>query len=290
MKLIDGKQTAENIKLEIAAEVKQLLLTTKKTPCLAAIIVGSNPASVTYVKNKIAACEQVGFKSVLIQLNETISQEDLLIEIKKINEDCTINGYIVQLPLPNHICTDTIINSINPTKDVDGFHPLNLGKMILNQSTFISATPLGISTLLKKYKINTTGKHCIVIGRSNIVGTPISLLLSKNSEIGNCTVTLCHSKTENLKQHTLQADIIIAAIGIPHFLTADMVKQDVIVIDVGINKIKSSQTKSGFKIVGDVHFEEVSKKASYITPVPGGVGPMTIVSLIQNTLQAFKEN
>ena len=283
--LISGKEVSEKVLEEIKQEVSQL----KKKPHLAAVLVGDDPASQTYVNSKIKACERVGIISSFIKFETTVSEEKLLKKIIELNNDGDIDGYIVQLPLPKHISENKIIEAINPAKDVDGFHPINVGRLVLNLPTYVSATPFGVVQLLQHYNIATQGKHCVVIGRSNIVGTPMSILMSKNNAHANCTVTLCHSKTENLKQYTLQADIIIAAIGKPNFVTADMVKQGAAVIDVGINRITSTETKSGFKLVGDVDFDAVAPKCSYITPVPGGVGLMTIASLLKNTLLAAKK-
>jgi methylenetetrahydrofolate dehydrogenase (NADP+)/methenyltetrahydrofolate cyclohydrolase len=286
--LINGKEVSEKIQQEIAIEVQQLLKAGKKRPHLAAVLVGEEPASQTYVNSKIKACEKVGFTSTLVRFDAIVSEQTLLDKIAELNNDTDIDGYIVQLPLPKHISEQKVIESIKPAKDVDGFHPINVGRLVLNLPTYISATPYGIVHLLEYYKIETSGKHCVVIGRSNIVGTPMSILMAKNTPLANCTVTLCHSRTQDLKAHTLQADIIIAAIGKPDFVTADMVKQGAVVIDVGINRVPSTQTKSGFKLTGDVKFDEVAPKSSYITPVPGGVGPMTIASLLKNTLLAAK--
>ena len=289
MILIDGKKISLDIQAEIAIEVKALITSGKKQPHLAAILVGDDPASQTYVKNKVKACENVGFKSTLIRFDADISEQKLLLKIEELNNDDDIDGYIVQLPLPRHISEQKIIEGIKPSKDVDGFHPINVGRMALNLPTYISATPFGIIQLLERYQIPTDGKHCVVIGRSHIVGSPMSILMAKNANGGNCTVTLCHSHTKNLKEHTLNADIIIAAIGKPNFVTADMVKDGTVIIDVGINRINDVSLPKGFKLVGDVKFDEVSLKASYITPVPGGVGPMTIASLLKNTLIAAKK-
>lgn len=286
MILLDGKKTAADIKQEIAIEVKNLKNKGYKTPHLAAVIVGSNGASVTYVNAKVKACEMVGFESSLIRLSENISEEDLLNEIHILNNDATIDGFIVQLPLPKHIDEQKIIMAINPDKDVDGFHPMNVGKMALNLPTFISATPFGVLELLERYNIQTSGKHVVVLGRSHIVGSPMSILLSQKRKVGDATVTICHSRTKNLKEITLQADIIVAAIGIPEFLKADMIKENVTVIDVGITRLEDATKQSGYRLVGDVAFEEVSKKCDFITPVPGGVGPMTIAMLLKNTLLA----
>ena len=288
MILIDGKKISLELQSEIAQEVKDLISKGKKQPHLAAILVGDDPASQTYVSSKVKACENVGFKSTLVQFEANVSEHQLLSKIEELNNNDDIDGYIVQLPLPRHISEQKIIEGIKPSKDVDGFHPINVGRLVLNLPTYVSATPFGIVTLLERYNIPTEGKHCVVIGRSNIVGSPMSILMAKNTNLANCTVTLCHSKTKDLKEHTLQADIIIAAIGRPNFVTADMVKEGAVVIDVGINRVDDDTKKSGFKLVGDVQFEEVSKKAGYITPVPGGVGPMTIASLLKNTLIAAK--
>jgi methylenetetrahydrofolate dehydrogenase (NADP+)/methenyltetrahydrofolate cyclohydrolase len=287
--IINGKEVSEQIQQQIAAEVAVLKQEGKKTPHLAAILVGKDPASQTYVNAKIKACEKVGFKSSLVQLDETVTEKELLSRINDLNNDADIDGYIVQLPIPKHISEQKVIEAVKPAKDVDGFHPINVGRLVLNLPTYVSATPYGIVQLLEHYKIETSGKHCVVIGRSNIVGTPMSILMAKNTKYANCTVTLCHSKTANLKEHTLQADIIIAAIGRPNFVTADMVKQGAVVIDVGINRVASTETKSGFKLVGDVNYNEVAPKCSFITPVPGGVGPMTIAALLKNTLLAAKK-
>ncbi len=288
--LLDGKETSKQIKAEIAEKVSQIIKNGGKQPHLAAILVGNNGASETYVAHKTKSCAQVGFKSSLIRFDNNISECELIEKIKEINKNDDINGLIVQLPLPEHISEDKIIESIIPEKDVDGFHPTNVGRMTVGLPAYISATPKGILELLKRYNIKTSGKHCVIIGRSNIVGKPMSILLSQKNETGNSTVTLCHSKTKNLKEITLQADILIAAIGKQEFVTSDMIKNGVVVIDVGIHRVKSDKTKSGWKLKGDVKFDEVAPKCSYITPVPGGVGPMTIVSLLQNTLLAAKKD
>jgi len=267
---------------------KKIKKNNKKVPHLAAIIVGNNGASITYVNAKVKACEKVGFESSLIRLPEDISEDQLLYEIEKLNTNDAIDGFIVQLPLPDHIDEQKVIMAVDPDKDVDGFHPTNVGKMALNLPTFISATPFGILELLDRYQIETSGKHVVVLGRSHIVGSPMSILLSQKRKVGNATVTICHSRTKNLKEITLQADIIIAAIGIPEFLKADMVKDQVTVIDVGITRIADNTKKNGFRLVGDVAFNEVAQKSEYITPVPGGVGPMTIAMLLKNTLLATK--
>jgi methylenetetrahydrofolate dehydrogenase (NADP+)/methenyltetrahydrofolate cyclohydrolase len=286
MILLDGKKTAADIKQEIALEVGYLKDKRNKTPHLAAIIVGNDGASLTYVNAKVKACERVGFESTLIRLAADISEQELLSEIANLNIDKNIDGFIVQLPLPKHIDEQKVLMAVDPDKDVDGFHPTNVGKMALNLPTFISATPFGILELLDRYKVETSGKHVVVLGRSHIVGSPMSILLSQKRTVGNATVTMCHSRTKNLKEITLQADIIIAAIGIPEFLKAHMVKDDVTVVDVGITRIADANKKNGFRLVGDVAFEEVSKKSKFITPVPGGVGPMTIAMLLKNTLLA----
>jgi methylenetetrahydrofolate dehydrogenase (NADP+) / methenyltetrahydrofolate cyclohydrolase len=288
MILLDGKKTAADILEEISVEVKERISLKKKVPHLAAVLVGEDPASQTYVAAKVKACEKVGFGSTLIKRDSSISEQELLQTISELNNDATIDGYIVQLPLPKQISERKIIEAILPEKDVDGFHPVNVGKMALNLPCFVSATPFGIIQLLKRYQITTEGKHCVVIGRSNIVGSPVSMLMARNAYPGNATVTLCHSKTTNLKEICLRADIIIAAIGKPDYVTADMVKEGAVVIDVGINRVADASTKSGFRLKGDVKFEEVSPKCSFITPVPGGVGPMTIASLLMNTLSAAK--
>ncbi|MCE3281163.1 MAG: 5,10-methylene-tetrahydrofolate dehydrogenase/methenyl tetrahydrofolate cyclohydrolase [Bacteroidetes bacterium] len=287
--IIDGKAISEDIQNEIAIEVQSLAEQGRKIPHLAAILVGNDGASETYVGSKVKTCEKIGFLSTLIKLPAETSENELLFRIKNLNEDDDIDGYIVQLPLPKHINEQKVIEAIDPRKDVDGFHPQNVGRMALNLPAYLPATPYGIIQLLDRYNIVTEGKHCVVIGRSNIVGSPMSLLMARNSNPGNCTVTLTHSKTKNLKEITLQADIIIVALGKPEFLTADMVKDGVVVIDVGITRMPSDKTKSGYKLFGDVKYDEVAAKASFITPVPGGVGPMTIASLLMNTLKASKK-
>ncbi|MBX2902466.1 MAG: bifunctional 5,10-methylene-tetrahydrofolate dehydrogenase/5,10-methylene-tetrahydrofolate cyclohydrolase [Chitinophagales bacterium] len=288
MKLIDGKGVADSIKNSIAAEVKILVDGGKRAPHLAAILVGNDGGSLTYVGHKVKACEQVGFQSTLLHFEDNITEEFLLKEVEKLNNNPEIDGFIVQLPLPKHIDADKVLLAVKPEKDVDGFHPVNVGKLTLGLPTFVSATPLGITKLLEHYNIETSGKEVVVIGRSNIVGRPASILLSNQSNTGNATVTVCHSRTKNLKERTLQADIIIAALGKPEFLTADMVKEGAVVIDVGTTRVADATKKSGFSLKGDVKFSEVAPKCSYITPVPGGVGPMTVVSLLLNTLQAAK--
>ncbi len=289
MTIIDGKRISEEIQNEIAQEVAKIKSAGKKIPHLAAILVGNDGASETYVGGKVKACERVGFKSTLLRLPETTSENDLLKKISESNRDKDVDGFIVQLPLPKNISERKVIEAIAPEKDVDGFHPSNIGRMVLNLPTYLPATPYGIIQLIERYKIPIEGKNCVVIGRSHIVGSPMSILLARNAYPGNCTVTLTHSKTKNLKEICLNADIIIAALGKPEFLTADYVKQDAIVIDVGITRIKSDKTKTGWKLLGDVKFNEVSPKCSFITPVPGGVGPMTITSLLMNTLKACRK-
>jgi methylenetetrahydrofolate dehydrogenase (NADP+) / methenyltetrahydrofolate cyclohydrolase len=290
MKLLDGKMIAEKIKAEIASEVKTKMLDAGiNPPHLAAILVGEDPASQTYVASKEKDCKEVGFTSSVYRYSASLSQGKLIEVIQFLNDDPDIDGFIVQLPLPDHIEEDKIIESIEPSKDVDGFHPVNIGRMVLNIPSYLPATPFGIIKLLESYKIETAGKHCVVLGRSNIVGTPISILLSRKSEIGNATVTLCHSHTSNLKEIAATADILIVAMGKKGFVTADMVKENAVVVDVGIHRIPSTITKSGYTLTGDVDFPKVSKKCSFITPVPGGIGPMTRVSLLLNTLKAAKK-
>ena len=290
MTILDGKKTSEALKQEIAEEVKQLKNQGKKVPHLAAVLVGDDGASLTYVGSKVKACEQVGFASTLVKLPADISEEKLLQEIAKLNANPEIDGYIVQLPLPKHINEQKILLAIDPTKDVDGFHPANFGRMALDMEAFIPATPFGIMELLKRYKVPTQGKHVVVVGRSHIVGRPISILLSQKGAQGNATVTLTHSHTPNLTDLTRQADIVVMALGIPEFLKGNMVKKGVTVIDVGITRLKDDSIPKGYRIVGDVAFNEVKDKASFITPVPGGVGPMTIAMLLKNTLLAYQWN
>ena len=290
MTIIDGKKISEDILNEISLEVKQRTNKGYKTPHLAAILVGEDGPSQTYVNSKINACKEVGFKSSLFKYDNNITEEKLLEEIGKINNDDDIDGFIVQLPLPNSINQENILNCVNPNKDVDGFHPLNYGKMTLGIDSFVPATPHGILELIKRYKIDLNGKRCLVIGRSQIVGRPISILLSQSKEFCNATVTLAHSRTLNLNELTLDADVIISAIGRPEFLTENMVKEGSIIIDVGISRVKDDNSNKGYKIVGDVDFKNVSKKTSFITPVPGGVGPMTIAMLLRNTLVACRKN
>lgn len=288
MTILDGKKTSEAIKQEIAEEVKALKAAGKKAPHLAAVLVGDDGASLTYVGSKVKACEQVGFASTLVKLPANISEEALLQEIAKLNANANIDGYIVQLPLPKHIDEQKILLAVDPAKDVDGFHPANFGRMALDMNAFIPATPFGIMELLKRYQVPTKGKHVVVVGRSHIVGRPISILLSQKGEQGNATVTLTHSHTPNLSDFTQQADIIVMALGIPEFLKGNMVKEGVTVIDVGITRLKDDTTTKGYRIVGDVAYNEVSPKAEFITPVPGGVGPMTIAMLLKNTLLAYQ--
>ena len=289
MIILDGKKTSNDIKEEIAVEVNSIISSGGKTPHLSAILVGSDGASETYVNAKVKACAKVGFQSTLIRLSEDVSEEDLLAEVKKINDNSDIDGLIVQLPLPKHINEMKVTEAIDPKKDVDGFHPSNIGRMALNLPTYLPATPAGILELLKRYDVETSGKHCVVIGRSHIVGSPMSILMSSNNNPGNCTVTLTHSRTQNLKEITKTADILIVALGKAEFVTSDMIKEGVCIIDVGITRVRSDKTKSGWKLLGDVNFEDVKEKCSFITPVPGGVGPMTIAMLLQNTLFSTKK-
>ena len=289
MQLIDGKVISEQIKVEIAKEVENIKKNGGKIPHLAAILVGNDGASETYVAHKVKDCEQVGFKSTLVRFDASVSEDTLINEIKKINNDKDIDGLIVQLPVPKHISETKIIETIDPAKDVDGFHPINIGRMVIGLPAYVSATPAGIIELLRRYKIQTSGKNCVVIGRSNIVGKPISNLLIQKADVGDATVTICHSRTKNLKEICREADIVIAALGQAEFVKGDMVKEGAVVIDVGITRVESKTTKSGFKLLGDVKFDEVAPKCSYITPVPGGVGPMTRVALLQNTLLSAKK-
>jgi methylenetetrahydrofolate dehydrogenase (NADP+)/methenyltetrahydrofolate cyclohydrolase len=286
MKLLDGKLVSQAVKDKLKVQTAERAAQGKKTPHLAAILIGNNGASETYVGSKVKSCAEVGFKSTLIRLEETVSEDDLLFKLNELNEDFDVDGILVQLPLPKHIGEQKIIETILPSKDVDGFHPESVGRMVQGLPAFYPATPYGILLLLEHYQIETKGKHAVVIGRSNIVGRPISIMLSKNEYPGNCTVTVCHSHTPNLKEICLQADIIIAALGRPEFLSADMVKEGAVIVDVGITRVADSSKKSGFAIKGDVAFDEVSTKCSYITPVPGGVGPMTIAALMMNTFKA----
>lgn len=286
MQILDGKKAAQAIKDKLKIDAAQLATEGKKIPHLAAILVGNNGASETYVAAKVKACTEVGFKSTLIQFEDSIAEIKLLDKIEELNADPDVDGILVQLPLPKHISGKQVINTIDPDKDVDGFHPVNAGKMIQGLPAFVPATPHGIMLLLEYYKIDTKGKHAVVIGRSNIVGRPISILLSSNTNPGNCTVTICHSHTKNLKELCLQADIIVAAMGKPEFVKADMVKEGAIVIDVGITRVTDTTKKSGFRLKGDVQYDTVAPKCSYITPVPGGVGPMTIAALMKNTYRS----
>ncbi len=288
--LLDGKKIAAEIKQEIAAEVAEMIASGNRAPHLVAILVGDDGASETYVNSKAKNCAEVGFNSTVLRFDASITEEFLLNKIIDINNDDSIDGLIVQLPLPDHISVTKVVETIDYKKDVDGFHPINIGRMNKNLPCYISATPNGIMMLLERYKIETSGKHCVVIGRSNIVGSPMSILMALNAEPGNATVTLCHSRTPNIKSFTQQADILIVAIGKKNFLTADMVKEGAVIIDVGMNRERSDKTKSGYKLYGDVDFDNVSQKASWITPVPGGVGLMTIVSLLKNTLAAAKKS
>ncbi len=288
--ILDGKATSNQIKEELTIQVKQIKDAGKRPPHLAAVLVGNDGASLTYVGSKVRSCERIGYDSTLIKLDDDISQEALLDTIEKLNNDPLLDGFIVQLPLPKHIDEEVVLHAINPNKDVDGFHPINFGKMALGMQTFIPATPFGIMELLKRYKLDISGKHAVVIGRSHIVGRPMSILLSEKGNPGNATVTLTHSRTQSLADITREADIVVSALGVPNFLTADMVKDGAIIIDVGITRVPDADHPKGYVIVGDVHFDQVKEKASYITPVPGGVGPMTIAMLLQNTMLAYQRN
>ncbi len=290
MELIDGKKISDDIKKEIAATVEQMVAEGKKRPHLAAILVGHDGGSETYVAHKVKACEQCGFQSTLIRYEDTVTEEELLETIKKLNADDTLDGFIVQLPLPKHISEQKIIEAIDYRKDVDGFHPINVGRMSIGLPCFLSATPAGIIELLDRYNINTKGANCVVLGRSNIVGKPVATLMMQKHQPGDATVTVCHSATKNIKEICSQADIIIAALGNPGFVTADMVKPGAVIIDVGTTRVPDTSRKSGFRLCGDVDFENIAPKCSYITPVPGGVGPMTIVSLMKNTLLAARHD
>lgn len=289
MQLLDGKTASNYFKENLKKEVNDNKLSVNRSPHLAAILVGSNGASETYVASKVKSCAEIGFASTLIRLEENVTEEQLLNTIIELNNNDTVDGILVQLPLPEHISEQKVIETISPQKDVDGFHPISVGKLVQGLPTFISATPYGIMLMLEYYNIATKGKHAVVIGRSNIVGRPMSILLSSNQAYGNCTVTLCHSQTSNLAEICRTADILVAALGKPEFVKADMVKEGAVVIDVGITRVTDATTKSGFRLKGDVAFAEVSPKTSYITPVPGGVGPMTIAGLLKNTMQAYKE-
>lgn len=290
MKLLDGKETAKSIREELKEAVEARRNSGQKIPHLAAILVGNDGGSVTYVNAKVKACTEIGFESTLIRFDDSVTEEKLLQKVNELNNDNEIDGFIVQLPLPKHIDELKVTEAISPTKDVDGFHPSNLGKMVLNLPCFLPATPAGILELLKRNNIETSGKDCVIIGRSNIVGTPLSIMLGRNSDPGNCTVTLTHSRTKNLKEKVKSADIIVAAIGRPHFVTEDMVKEGAVIVDVGTTRVEDKTKKAGWALKGDVDFDNVSKKCSYITPVPGGVGPMTIASLMINTLKAMELN
>ncbi len=289
MQLIDGKLLAKTIKSEIAEEVAKIKETGMRSPHLAAVLIGDDPASQAYVGSKVRSCERVGFGSTLIRREASISEKELLGIIDDLNTNPEIDGFIVQLPLPDHIDEQKVTLAIKPEKDVDGFHPQNFGRMAQGMSCYIPATPLGIMTMLERYRIKTSGKHCVVVGRSNIVGTPMSILLSRKANPGNCTVTLTHSRTGNLPGEIRRADIVIAAIGKPEFITGHMVKKGAVVIDVGINRVDDPSRKRGYRLVGDVHFEDVAPKCSFITPVPGGVGPMTVTALLLNTLRAYRK-
>jgi len=289
MNLLDGKYVSEKLKGEIAEEAAKILASTGRKPHLVAVLVGHDGGSETYVASKMKNCEKVGFKSTLVRYESDVTEEELLKKVAELNADTDIDGIIVQLPLPKHIDPEKVTEQIDHRKDVDGFHPINLGRMQRNLPSFIPATPYGITLMLKEYGIDTTGKHCVVVGRSNIVGSPMSILMARNTQPGNCTVTICHSRTPNIKDYTLQADILIVAIGKKNFITADMVKDGVIVIDVGMNRETSTVTKSGYKLYGDVDFENVAQKSSWITPVPGGVGLMTIIGLLKNTLASAQK-
>lgn len=289
MQLIDGRALAKTIKAELATEVENLKATGGKIPHLAAVLIGDNPASKVYVRNKVRSCKKIGFKSTLVRRDGNTTEAEVLEIINQLNNDDDIDGFIVQLPLPKHIDEHKITLAIDPKKDVDGFHPMNFGRMSQSLPAYIPATPYGIMVMLERYGIETSGKHCVVVGRSNIVGTPMSILMSRKAKVGNCTVTLTHSRTADLKAETLRADIIIAAIGIPHFITEDMVKEGAVIIDVGINRIDDATAKNGYKLVGDVDFDNVAPKSSYITPVPGGVGQMTVTALLMNTLKSAKK-
>jgi methylenetetrahydrofolate dehydrogenase (NADP+)/methenyltetrahydrofolate cyclohydrolase len=289
MQLLDGKYVSEKLKVEIAGEAAKILAETGRKPHLVAVLVGHDGGSETYVASKIKNCENVGFKSSLVRYEDTVTEAELLKKVEELNADADIDGIIVQLPLPKHIDPEKVTERIDYRKDVDGFHPVNLGRMQRNLPSFIPATPYGITLMLKEYGIDTVGKHCVVVGRSNIVGSPMSILMARNTTPGNCTVTICHSRTLDIKKFTLDADILIVAIGKKNFITADMVKDGVVVIDVGMNRETSTITKSGFKLYGDVDFEGVAPKSSYITPVPGGVGLMTIIGLLKNTLASAKK-
>ena len=287
--LLSGKKLAQTIKGEIKAEVDEMVAKGLKPPHLAAVLVGNDGASETYVGHKVKVCDEVGFKSSLIRMDDSISEADLLAKIDELNQDDDLDGFIVQLPLPKHIDVQKVTQAIDYRKDVDGFHPVNVGRMAQNLEAYLPATPFGIVQLLERNGVETSGKECVVLGRSNIVGSPMSILLARNSKVGNCTVTLCHSRTKDLKFHTQRADILVVALGKAEFVTADMVKEGVVVVDVGITRVLDDSKKRGYRLAGDVKFDEVAPKSSFITPVPGGVGPMTVISLLKNTLKAAKK-
>lgn len=289
MKILDGKQLSKDIKQELAQAVSDLVAQGQRPPHLAAVLVGDDPASRVYVRNKVRSCEQAGFASTLIQKPADITQEELLNIISELNNDDAIDGFIVQLPLPKHLNEEDVTLAIDPKKDVDGFHPVNMGRMTQGLPSYLPATPNGILEILRRNNIDTSGKEVVVVGRSNIVGTPMSILLSRKGNPGNATVTLCHSRTQNLKEHTLRADIVVASVGRPNTITADMVKEDCVIVDVGINRVEDETATRGYRLVGDVDFNGIGEKAAYMTPVPGGVGPMTVVSLLMNTLKAYKK-
>lgn len=289
MKILDGKQLSKDIKQELAQAVSDLVAQGQRPPHLAAVLVGDDPASRVYVRNKVRSCEQAGFASTLIQKPADITQEELLNIISELNNDDAIDGFIVQLPLPKHLNEEDVTLAIDPKKDVDGFHPVNMGRMTQGLPSYLPATPNGILEILRRNNIDTSGKEVVVVGRSNIVGTPMSILLSRKGNPGNATVTLCHSRTQNLKEHTLRADIVVASVGRPNTITADMVKEDCVIVDVGINRVEDATATRGYRLVGDVDFNGIGEKAAYMTPVPGGVGPMTVVSLLMNTLKAYKK-
>ncbi len=289
MQLLDGKALSQKIKEEIAQEVEQIKNNGGKIPHLAAVLIGEDPASEVYIRNKVQSCEMVGFKSTLVKRDSSTTEEELLQIVDQLNNNDDIDGFIVQLPLPEHINEEKVTLAIDPRKDVDGFHPVNFGRMAQGLPCYLPATPFGILQMLERYKIEVSGKECVVLGRSNIVGTPVSILLSRKARPGNATVTLCHSRTKDLAKHTRRADILIVSLGVPEFVTADMVKEGAVVIDVGINRVEDASRQRGYRLVGDVKFDEVAAKCSYITPVPGGVGPMTVTSLLMNTLKSAKK-
>ncbi len=289
MQLLDGKALSQKIKEEIAQEVEQIKNNGGKIPHLAAVLIGEDPASEVYIRNKVQSCEMVGFKSTLVKRDSSTTEEELLQIVDQLNNNDDIDGFIVQLPLPEHINEEKVTLAIDPRKDVDGFHPVNFGRMAQGLPCYLPATPFGILQMLERYKIEVSGKECVVLGRSNIVGTPVSILLSRKARPGNATVTLCHSRTKDLAKHTRRADILIVSLGVPEFVTADMVKEGAVVIDVGMNRVEDASRQRGYRLVGDVKFDEVAAKCSYITPVPGGVGPMTVTSLLINTLKSAKK-